>query len=347
MGSLVAPTYSAREMGERQKPLAAGHVVAIGAAALALAGAAIFNVKRARRAEQEHPATGKFVEVDGVRLHYLQRGEGRPLVLLHGNGASIGDMEASGLLDHAARTYRVIAFDRPGHGHSGRPRSTIWTSEAQAALIGKALRGMGVTRPIILGHSWGTLVALAMALDHTDEIAGLVLLSGYYFPTPRADALLLSPPAIPLVGDALRYTISPLIARLLLPAMERRIFAPSQVPDSFGRFPAGLSLRPSQLRASAAEAAMMISAARRLSRRYGELGMPIMILAGDGDKLATPKLHAMRLHELLPDSELILVPDAGHMIHYVATAGIIDAIDMIAAKTAIISSADTVAARQP
>jgi pimeloyl-ACP methyl ester carboxylesterase len=92
---------------------------------------------------------------------------------------------------------------------------------------------------------------------------------------------------------------------------------------------------------------MMISAARRLSRRYGELGMPIMILAGDGDKLATPKLHAMRLHELLPDSELILVPDAGHMIHYVATAGIIDAIDMIAAKTALISSADTVAARQP
>jgi pimeloyl-ACP methyl ester carboxylesterase len=90
---------------------------------------------------------GRFVEVAGVRLHYVEHGEGEPLVLLHGNGSMIQDFQSSGLIDMAARTYRVIVFDRPGFGHSERPRTTIWTAEAQADLIHKALKKIGVPVP--------------------------------------------------------------------------------------------------------------------------------------------------------------------------------------------------------
>jgi pimeloyl-ACP methyl ester carboxylesterase len=87
-------------------------------------------------------------------------------------------------------TYRVIIFDRPGFGHSERPRGRVWTAAEQAELLHKALLQLGVERPVVVGHSWGTLVALALAVRHLADIAGLALLSGYYFWTLRPDVVL-------------------------------------------------------------------------------------------------------------------------------------------------------------
>jgi pimeloyl-ACP methyl ester carboxylesterase len=346
--TLDVDEYAGSDRTSARGGVSIGRAAALVGTAALLAGAAAFNVARARRAEQDYPPQGKFVEIDGVRLHYVERGSGRPLVLLHGNGASVGDMEASGLLDRAAGKYHVIAFDRPGYGHSSRPRSTIWTPEAQASLLWKALRGMGISRPIIVGHSWGTMVALAMALDHTDDVAALVLLSGYFFPTVRSDTALFAPPAIPVVGDLMRFTVSPVMARLLAPTFVRRIFAPAPVPASFERFPLPLSLRPSQIRAAAAEAALMQVGARQLSKRYDELQMPIVIMTGDGDKIVSMEAHSRALHEQLPGSRLIVVPGAGHMIHYLATDEVLDAIDHAAGSSASIEAeADDAAFNAP
>ena len=145
-----------------------------------LAASAILNRVLAKKAERRNPPTGRFITVDGVRLHYVERGTGRPLVLLHGNGSMIQDFESSGLVDLAAKKYRVIAFDRPGFGHSDRPRSTVWTPEAQADLLNAALVKMGVSQPLVLGHSWGTLVAVALALNYPRNVRALILASGYY-----------------------------------------------------------------------------------------------------------------------------------------------------------------------
>ena len=64
----------------------------------------------------------------------------------------------------------------------------------QAELLHTALRQLGVERPVVAGHSWGTLVALALAERHQADVAGLVLLSGYYFWTLRPDALIVAAP---------------------------------------------------------------------------------------------------------------------------------------------------------
>ena len=72
---------------------------------------------KGRRAPQS--PQGQFLEIDGARLHYVERGEGEPLVLLHGNGSMIQDFESSGLLDKAAKKYRVIVFDRPDTATAG------------------------------------------------------------------------------------------------------------------------------------------------------------------------------------------------------------------------------------
>jgi pimeloyl-ACP methyl ester carboxylesterase len=295
--------------------------------ALLLGSTAILVYFVAHVSERRNPPIGRFLDVDGVRLHYLERGQGPPLVLLHGNGTMIQDFVVSGLLDAAAADHRVIAFDRPGFGYSSRPRNRIWTPHAQARLIHDALRQLGVNRAVVLGHSWGTLVAIALAVNHPHTVRSLVLLSGFYFPRFRFDALLFSPPAIPVIGDVLRYTVSPVLGALLMPLQLRAMFGPPPVPARFKeRFPISLLLRPWQIRASAAEAGLMIPSAAMLRPRYPELAQAVMIMAGTDDRIATIDRQSGRLHAALPGSEFRAVPGVGHMIHHTVPDQVLSAL---------------------
>jgi len=298
-------------------------------AAGALAAAYFVVRSKAQQAERDHPPAGRFVTVNGVKLHYLEKGSGPVIVLLHGNGATSDDFRLSGLIDALAYEHRVIAFDRPGFGYSERPRGTIWTPEAQAGLLAEALRQLGVAQAVVLGHSWGTMVALAMGLDYPGLARGLVLLSGYYYPSVRMDVALLTGPAIPVIGDVMSHTVSPLLGRLLWPGFVKRVFSPRPVDAAFRRWPKWISLRPSQVRAEAAETALMIPSAAQLHQRYPELTMPVAIFTGDGDKINHAGHHALRLHRELLQSELHTVPDTGHMVHYAAQDEIVSAVRKI------------------
>lgn len=310
-------------------------LAALAAAAAALGAAALFNRSRARAAEAETPPVGKFVELDGLRLHYVERGDGQVVVLLHGMGALVQDFGGAGLIDRLAERYRAIAFDRPGYGYSDRPRGTIWTPEAQAGLIAAALTRLGIERAIIVGHSWGTLTALAFALDFPDRVDRLVLLSGYYFPTARPDPLLLGVPALPGIGPVLANTISPLLGRATRGTVFRQIFAPMPVPERFeALFPSELALRPSQLAAAAGDAGQLQHAAWKLSRRYRELRLPVTIVSGDGDHIVDHEAQAVRLSETLPQAELHTLPGIGHMVHWLALDEVMDAIDAVSAAAA-------------
>ncbi|WP_456802614.1 alpha/beta hydrolase [Bradyrhizobium sp. USDA 4474] len=219
---------------------------------LFLALLVIGNIGFAKLAERRNPPIGKFLECDGVVLHYIDRGDPAApcVVLLHGNGSMIQDFTISGLVDLLARSNRVVCFDRPGFGYSRRPRLRVWSAAAQAALLTKALDQIGVRDPVVLGHSWGAFVAIALAMRKDYPIRGLVLASGYYFPTGRLDVWLMSGPAIPVLGDLISYTVAPVISWAILPGALRKIFAPRSVPPTFkNEFPASLVLRPTQLRA--------------------------------------------------------------------------------------------------
>ena len=303
-------------------------------AAAGLAASAIYVREETRRSEREYPPTGRFMTVAGVRLHFIDTGGSDPvLVLLHGNGAMIADMEISGLVNEAAKRYRVIAFDRPGYGYSDRPRDKAWGPKDQASLFREAFIRLGLAPALVFGHSWGTQVAAALALDHPDSVAGLVLASGYYFPTPRADGIMALPASTPVLGDLLRHTVSPLIAQLAAPGMFRKMFAPQPVPPRFAaEFPVGLTLRPSQLRASSEETALMVPAAAELEGRYRELRLPVCIMAGNDDRIVDTNHQSVRLHEVMSQSELRVLPGLGHMLHHFATDQVVGAIDDVAAR---------------
>jgi pimeloyl-ACP methyl ester carboxylesterase len=206
----------------------------------------------------------------------------------------------------------------------------MWTATQQAELLHKALKQLGIERPIVVGHSWGAIVALALAEKHQADIAGLVLLSGYYFWTLRPDVLLVVAGAIPGLGDVLRYTVSPLLGWLSMPLLKRAMFSPAPVPARFQtEYSRSMALRPSQIRATSVDGALMIPGALNLRGRYKELSLPVVIMAGDGDKIVFMR-RAKQLQAKIKDSVLHIVKGAGHMVHHLATREVVDAIQWVA-----------------
>jgi len=315
-------------------------VPAAAIAVAALAAAALINRNLAKKAEHDNPPAGRFLKVNGVRLHYVERGSGAPVVLLHGNGSMIQDFDSSGLIDLAAKDYRVIVFDRPGFGHSERPRGVVWTPNAQAELFRVALAQLGVSDAVVLGHSWGASVAVALALKYPNLVRGLVLASGYYYPTTRPDVVAMGAPALPIVGDILSHTISPLLSRVIWPLMLKKIFGPRSVPEKFGAFPKEMALRPSQIRASAAESALMIPDSLMLRGQYANLRMPVVIIAGEEDKLIDIDSQSAKLHSDVSQSTLHRLAGNGHMIQQTATDEVMSAIREAANASAQLAAAE-------
>lgn len=287
-----------------------------------------------KKEEPAHRPPGRLIEVDGVRVHVVVRGKGRPVVLIHGNGTMAEDFVICGLVDQLAKTYRVIAIDRPGFGYTERPRHWVWTAAAQARLIGHVLAGLNVERPVVVGHSWGTIVSLALAVHEGFDLRGLVLLSGYYYPGRRADVAMIAPLAVPGVGDAARALMPEAVGQMLAPKVFRHVFKPQAVPARFtARFPVALSLSATQSRASAEDTASMNTAVALMQPRYAALRLPVAILSGDADAIVDPAEQSCRLHAELAGSTLTLLPGQGHMIHYFAKARILRAVDAQMALT--------------
>ncbi len=324
-GWSVAPSAAAFRAGAAA---ALARPALIGAAAVgALAAHAWLETWRV---ERQNPPEGRFVDVDGVRLHYVERGDagGPPLVLIHGAMMAVQDWDLS-ILGRLAARHRVIAFDRPGYGWSTRPKDRRWTMMAHAELMLDAVRRLGLQKPLVVGHSWGAGIALAMAIRAPQAVRGAVLLSGYYYPTPRPDFALQAIPAIPGLGAVLRHTTSPLTTRLAAAVQIKWMFAPNPVPSYFWeQFPIGFMHRPGQILAEGDDFKLIGESAAELAPHYQETAVPVVIMAGESDKVVDPHGHSLRLHREIPHSAVYIVPRTGHMIQHVRPTEVVEGIDV-------------------
>ncbi len=302
-----------------------------GAAAVTgvLAGMSLATRIAALRAQRSHPAAGDFARVDGGRLHYLTRGQGQPVVMVHGAWVMMQDFLSSALFNHVATRYRAVAFDRPGYGHSTRPGrpSSPWE---QARILRSGLRALGIERPVLVGHSLGAAVVMAYAEQFPDEIAGVVFINGLAYPIPRIDLTPFMLPAIPVAGSVLRYTVLQPVYQAMLPAVLKASFWPQDITPSFSQaVPLEMLLRPEQLRATAEDLAALIPALAHLRASYAGIDVPVAIVTGEKDRVASPSKHAIPLSKELPRATLTLLPGIGHMAHHFRQDAILSAIAQV------------------
>jgi pimeloyl-ACP methyl ester carboxylesterase len=327
-GELIARRHTREGPAGRRRWVEGRGPIILAAAAAALAGTAIAVNWQARRTEHKYPPVGNFVTVNGVRLHYVEAGEGPPIVLLHGNASMLNDLALS-IVRPLSERHRVIAFDRPGFGYSDRPKSRVWTPEVQAALFHDAFRALGIDRPVVYGHSFGAVVAMAFAVMYPAETRGVVLASGYYYPTRRLDAAIAWMNYVPVLGTVLRNTLTPLEGVALGKWAVRFLFDPAPIPQAYESFPAGLALRPEQLRAAAEDGTTLRAWAKRTEDLYRDIRIPVMIITGADDRAVGYEAHSLRLSREVPGAKLRVVPGTGHMIHHTRPRDVIEAIDEV------------------
>lgn len=305
--------------------------VLLGLAAIMLAAFYGYNQLKFRQAEMEFPPSGKFVEADGIRLHYLERGQGRPVVFLHGGVLWSRDFERVMELA-AAKGYRALAFDRPGYGHSGRPKHGSVTPDDQARLLHEALNKLGVERPILVGHSWSGLLVLAYGALYPDDLAGIVTLGGGMYkegyPAEKGDPISRIV-MMPLVGRIVMNLLLATLGRVMARQIMKATFAPEPVPFAYEQETLALWLRPSQFRANREDVLAFAPAAAEISPNYRRIQAPAVIVVGRRDPFPT-KEHSYRLHRDLPNAALMELPDAAHMIPHHHPQAVIDAVEKLA-----------------
>lgn len=270
--------------------------------------------------ERRFPPQGSFVALaDGARLHFTERRPGTApratVVLVHGASGNQADLMVP-LGDRlAARGFRVLAFDRPGHGWSDRPDGQDGDASParQADLILDGLRRIGVTHAILLGHSWSGALVAAAALDHPDAVDGIVLVSPVLYPWPGGIAWYYGPTTSRWLGPVFTHVVTLPVGQLLLPAGIAEVFAPQPPPPDFAaRTGVELVLRPDQFGDNAADVFHLHDFVTGLAPRLPELAVPVAIVAGDGDRVASAAFHAERALREVPGATLALLPGRGH-----------------------------------
>lgn len=279
-------------------------------------------------------APGHFVVAGDVRVHYVRSGEGPPLIYVHGAKGSVYDFTLSVGPRLAAR-YTAVAMDRPGSGFSSRPASGVNTPQAQAAVLRTAAAQLGLERPILIGHSYGAAVSLAWALDAPGEVAAVITLGGYVLPLGGEPAwvrqLMRYPPALRVAGALARSRLG----RPLVRAAVGRVFFPAPAPEAYLAVAPRLALQASALVHDGQDREAAEEGLSALRPRYAGLSVPLVIVVGLQDRIV-PAVVSERLHALVPRSELVRLPEAGHMPQFTAPDAVVAAVDRAAALAGVV-----------
>ena len=140
------------------------------------AGLALFSGFMARKVEAALPPQGRFLDVDGNRIHYVDVGSGPAIVMVHGLGGQMANFTYA-LVDQLKDRFRVVVMERPGAGYSDRAPGASARLGVQADVVAGFIARLGLGRPLLVGHSLGGALALAVALQHPEAVSGLALLS--------------------------------------------------------------------------------------------------------------------------------------------------------------------------
>lgn len=292
-----------------------GLLAVLGIVALGLLGLFVYTLVKRTQVERAVPPRGAFLNISSGRLHYVSCGSGPDILMIHGLGGQLGNFDC-GLIDNLARDHRVTVVDRPGMGYSTRRYPSQTNVGAQAALMEEVIAALNLDRPLVVGHSLGGAIALALALRGRAKLRGLALLAPLTLPvTEYSEAFA----GLAIESDVLRRFVGWTFA---VPTMVRRpepvrelIFGPEDIPDDYPVKGGGLlTLRPRHFIETSRDFVESGTDLPAMARQYANLRVPARILYGTEDRILDPEYHGSSLVARHPQIGLELVEGAGHML---------------------------------
>jgi len=285
-----------------------------------------------------NPPIGKFIDTTSGRQHVLDVGPddttAAPLpavVLVHGATANLGDMQLA-LATRLRARHRVIAVDRPGHGWSERTGAAADASPSrQAAVLYEILGKLGVTRPLLVGHSWGGALAAVYAMEHADALSGLVLLAPAAYPWRSGLLWYFELTNTRWLGPLFVHTLALPLGYLTLDRIVGRAFAPQAAPPGYvDRASILLALRPATITANSEDLGRLEPSVAAQGARYAQIRTPTVIITGSADGVVSPRVNARAIAAQIPQARLIVLRGVGHMPHHVEPERVVAAIEALA-----------------
>lgn len=279
------------------------------------------------RINSAHPATGEMIPVNGADVHVLKEGNDGPVVLMiHGASANAREFSWT-LAPRLSETHRVLMTDRPGHGHSERPRDSE-TLSVQASQMAGVLKALAPgEKAIVVGHSFGGAVSLRLALDYPELVDGLVLLAPVSHDWGGGgEAWYNKYAAHPAIGPMFTRLV-PVVGPSQVRNGVTSVFSPKPAPEGyFESSGIGLLFRPSNFTANAKDVNALRHELAAQQSRYSEISVPTVVFSGALDTVISPPLHVGKLKHQVEGLELVKLSDGGHMPHHAFGADVADTI---------------------
>lgn len=277
-------------------------------------GYVAFSWRQMKKFEKLVPPRGAFTTISTGRLHYLDCGEGPAILMIHGLAGNLGHFDC-GLIDDLARDFRVVAIDRPGSGYSERPDDTPANVRAQARQVAEVIEKLEIDNPLIVGHSLGGAIALALALEKPEMVRGLALLAPLALPVKEmADVF----SEFDIKSDVYRKFIAwttavPHMLRHPEP-VRQQVFGPDEIPPEFAVRGGGLlAIRPAAFFNASRDFRFSAEDLPGMAREYAKLPVPVRVLYGRDDRILDPEHQGELLVRRYPQIGLKMI-DGGHML---------------------------------
>ncbi len=272
---------------------------------------------------------GQVLRVGETDLHFMREGQGRPIVMIHGSYSSLTAYQMS-IFEDVAKKYDAVAFDLPGFGKSSRPKKYFPLGE-RVSLIRDAVKKLGLEKPVLVGHSSGAAFVLRYAMDYPDDVSALVLLAPYVEEYEKSH-LFYRVLTTPIAGDIFFYGfLKPIQWFKDDQVFLKRSFSPAEPDKEYADIEVALTARRSSFKANAWDIQNLGPELITMSGRYDEIKAPVTILAGEADVVAKFDKNAKILQPRIPGSELILLPETGHVPMFTHPEKVLGAIDQAAA----------------
>ena len=280
--------------------------------------------------DAQQAPVGRFVDVNGRKLHYVLDGDGPPVILIHGASGNLLDWTHS-VFAQLSERYRVLAIDRPGLGYSD-PAPIPYDLTSQADMIHAGAAALGLPKATIVGHSYGGSVSLAYALAHPDAVDALVLLAAPSHVWPGGIDTLYRISNTPVVGSLFSNMVPLLATDNRIKSAIAGIFEPQPVPDGYiAHVRPDLALRPAVYRRNAAQIGALKQALWRMEPRYASLTMPIELIHGVDDTTVGISIHSEPFAEKYENATLTRLDGIGHMPHHVRPDALLDSLQRVTA----------------
>lgn len=254
----------------------------------------LWTRRLARMGEALVPQAGKVIPVRGGGIHYVELGNPRKqtLVMIHGLSGQLQHFTYA-LAQDLAQDHHVVVLDRPGCGYSPREDDALAELPEQARMIGEFLDHKGISDPVLVGHSLGGAVALAIALQRPHDIAALALICPLTHPVDSA-APAFKPLEIrsPRVRHWIGHTLAVPMGKRNAAETLRMVFAPEPCPQDFlDKAGGALGLRPQAFVTASADLVWAEASIRDQASQYPHLRTPGGVLFGADDPIVSAKDH--------------------------------------------------------